>query len=392
MKPDVLVAVEDPGAANALAPVVAALRREDRMDVCWICHPYAQPAFVSFGLPMGDGESITPAVIERRFATRPPRLVLIGTAENVQSIDRVCLLQARRLGIPSLCLLDYWSQYTERFSGATAGERLAYLPDRICVMDQAANDALVAVGIPAHRLIVTGHPYLETYVQRLPPFPPAARARYLQGLGLAPDRRIVTFVSETFGWSYDPSYQFPPRSTSRERTVIILEHVLAVLSDLVRERGLRIAVVNKLHPKNTLEEFEWLDRRLWPFPVRSLTATDNPSLLRASSLVIGMTSMLLVEAACVGVPSLSVVPRAAEEQLGPGGAQICDVARNPEELRETVARLLVVERGGWAPNTPPLSVLHAGATARVVRSLYGLLGLLEEPSRAMVSEAAQTDG
>jgi hypothetical protein len=366
-RPRVLVAAEDPGAANALAPVVGMLSRDGRVEVSSACGPMAASVFERFAVPSFAESACDADGWLDRFA---PALLLLGTSENRESVDRRLHRQARRRGIPTVCLLDYWSQFAQRFSEAGPDGHLGLVPDRIFVMDEPARDALIAEGVPPERLDVTGHPYLDYFQQSAPTLRPADAAAFRASLGLASQTRLITFVSETFGFTCGEDARFEPLSTSRERTIVVLEHLLAALARIVPGLDQEVALVNKLHPKNTAGEFASVPRRSLPFTMHVLTDADNTQLLQASALVIGMTSMLLVEAACLGLPTLSILARPADDSIGPGRRAHGVVVRSPEELHTELARLLHGRTvcAAASPGAP-----HRGATRRVVDRLYYLV-------------------
>jgi hypothetical protein len=379
--PKVLVAVQDPGAANVVAPVAARLFNDGKTVLSVICQGFARDVLLRFSVPFKEPcdyglRKVTSAAAERILARESPNVLLVGTSENTQSLDRLLTVKARSLGIPVISMLDYWSNYSKRFSGMSSNERFLYLPDLIFLMDEHARNDMLAEGFPPERLFVTGHPYLEGLLVKSLLLPEKKRARFRSSLGVPEGSCLVTFASETFGWSYDPSYRFPRLSRSRERTVIVLEHLLEALSELAEENKLKVFLLNKLHPKNKLGEFRWIKNLALPFPVLSLRKTDNNALIQSSSLVVGMTSMFLLEASYLGTQTLYVVPREVEERILSGEVGFSLMARNPSELRAMLRNVLVNGR----LKAPPVrdrrdGVKHQGATCRAALKLYEVLGI-----------------
>ncbi|MFQ5903276.1 MAG: hypothetical protein ACE5JO_06260, partial [Candidatus Binatia bacterium] len=206
--------------------------------------------------------------------------------------------------------------------------------------------------------------------------PEKERARFRRSLGVPEDHFLITFASETFGWTHESSYRFPLLSGSRERTIIVLEHFLKVLSELAHEKDFKPFLLNKLHPKNKLSQFGWIKDLALPFPVRSVMRMDNNALIQSSSLVVGMTSLFLLEAWALGVPTLHIVPREIEERILGGGIHSRLIARTPSELSMMLRNLL---KDG-CPTAPPIQkktdvANHQGATYRATMKLYELLGI-----------------
>lgn len=371
-----LIAAHDPGGATALLPVIRTLAAQGLVSLRIIGDGAAASLFARAGIEFepvrgcdGTGELF---MVARRLLERErPDLVLVGSSE-AYAIERALTEAAARAGVPSVCLLDYWSQYAERFSGEEPSERWRYLPDLVFVMDETARDEMVTLGVSPSCVVVVGHPHLSTLSRSVAPLAAAARAAFRETLGVPSGGRLVTFASETFGWQWDPSYRFQPLSGKTERTVVVLEHLLAALTELAEAQQIPLLVVNKLHPKNRPEEFAWLDHLVLPFPVRTMADADNTTLVRASDLVAGMTSMFLLEAACLGVPTLAVVPRPVEERVFANryGAR-CAIARDPLGLRRLLGQALV----GGGPQSPAVIADEEDAAEGVAARLYALLGI-----------------
>ncbi len=384
--PKILVAVQDPGAANVTAPVATRLMSDGKVVLSVLCLKFARDAFRRFRVPFKELHDFglrqaSPAAAELILAMEAPDMLLVGTNEEIQSLERWLTVTAKARGIPVISLLDYWCNYTQRFCGESPDERFLYLPDLIFIMDERAKDDMLAEGFPPERLFVAGHPYLEGYVAQTRVLPERERTRFRKSLGLPEESCLITFASETFGWTYDSSYRFPLVSGSRERTTIVLEHVLRVLSEIVQETGLKIFLLNKLHPKNRPDQFSWIEDLALPFPVRSVKRLDNCALIQSSRLVVGMTSMFLLEASALGVLTLPIVPREIEERYLGNWTPSRPIARTPGELRISLQNLLENGRFNDSQILERQGVMnHRGATRRAIEKLYEVLGILHGAS------------
>ena len=89
-----------------------------------------------------------------------PRVVLVGTASNPDTIglDLVCC--ARKRGVPSVGVIDLPVGADRRFRGRSS-DPMAYAPDRVGVPDVYTRDQFLAVGFPPERLVVIGHPHYD---------------------------------------------------------------------------------------------------------------------------------------------------------------------------------------------------------------------------------------
>jgi hypothetical protein len=123
-----------------------------------------------------------------------------------------------------------------------------------------------------------------------------------------------------------------------------------------------------LHPKNTKEE-------LAPFLkyFHQISQGDPPlPLFFAADLVVGMTSMLLMEAAIMGRSTLSIVPRDVEKVALPtirSGITPCVTTR--KELRTVLPDLLARCQQPMAVG--PRSLVHPGSRQRTVAFIENLL-------------------
>ncbi|HEX9880285.1 MAG TPA: hypothetical protein VGB25_08845 [Candidatus Binatia bacterium] len=381
--------VQDPGAANVTAPVAARLMGDGKTALTVLCLRFAREVFRRFGVPYRELHDYglrrqSAAAAARILAAESPDLVVVGTNEEPQSLDRWLTVTAKARGIPVVSILDYWCNYSQRFSGPSGEERFLYLPDLVFVMDEQARDEMISEGFPAEGLFISGHPYLEVCQGQSGRLSEDERGRFRRSLGVPGGGRLLTFVSETFGWTYDSSYRFKPVSGSRERTIIVLEHLLRAVTEIVKEKGLEVFILNKLHPKNSLGQFAWIQSLALPFPVRSVKRLDNSTLVQSSDLVVGMTSMFMLEAAVLGVPTLHVVPREIEEGFLGRGTRARRLARTPAELRKELLDFLAGEVGKGAREADaPMPLNHRGATVRAAGKLYQILGIADDLPSAL---------
>jgi hypothetical protein len=92
--------------------------------------------------------------LERALRMTSPDMVV---TTNAPRGERAALLAARKLGIPSLCLLDLYPPE----DGAWLKEN--WYGTRICVLNQAVKDMLVALGRNDSDILVTGNPAFDRH-------------------------------------------------------------------------------------------------------------------------------------------------------------------------------------------------------------------------------------
>ena len=311
---DVLMFVEDSGAANYVAPLPAALTESGWSSTllgAGSAREYLRERAVC------TIEVTCTTTAEQVLTALHPRLLVVGTSENPQTLGLELILQARQRGIDSVGVVDLQAHANHGFRGRST-TALTYAPDWLVVPDAWTQDAYARLGYPPQQTVICGHPHYDrvraigehlAQEERT-----ALRRRVLPG-ALA-NRPVVVFLAEV-STGLNPhqsqrsvTYTFRGRGTSTDRTAVVLEEFLDAVA-LLRPRPY---LVLRLHPKNSMDEF-----------MAYLPAFDTVShggmpyeLVCAADLVVGMTTTLLFEATLMGCPTLSILPRAVEQTWLPG--------------------------------------------------------------------------
>ncbi len=373
---DILIYVEDPGAANYVAGLLEAVDRRGCVAELYAAGSGATH-LRSLGTPFEQVS--TDDAVATLLDRVPPRVVAVGTSEDVDTPAFDLIAEARRRGLVSVGLVDGPSNADHRFRGRSQ-EPLAHAPDWILVADAAVREQFVTLGASPDRILTVGHPRYDTVLalghRLLTIDRPSLRNRYFPDA--SPDRPVLVFLTElSDGVNPDryhrtPDYTLQGRGDVDGRTEIVLEEVL----DAVRDLAPRPYVVLRLHPKNTAADFApWLgeiDLLHHGGPADSLLES-----LYAADLVVGLTTILMMEAALLGRPTLSVVPRPSEASWLPSiGLGLTPCVTEREVLR---ARLPDMLADGWAPRSAVADVVETGAAERVA----GVLCDLARPTAAI---------
>ena len=304
----VLFAAQDPGGRNAIMPVILALKSE--------------------------GAEVGTDVAE-------PDIFIAGTSAG-DSLDKQIM---RTLGVtPSLYVLDFWLNYWQRFSSAGKKD-FAFLPTRICVMDEIAKKEMIAEGFPTERLIVTGNPHFDHF----------ADAVERKG-----EEERILFVSQPLS----SLAAMPGFSAAACDEYAAIGNILDVLRTLPPKYYLSL----RLHPKEPKGKYkEYLEPRV--------RRADEPTLeeaLSKSGLIIGMSSPVLIQAAAAGKKVLSYEP----ELLGndPLVSNRVGVTTRIESKEALADALVAYAIGKWDFKTRSLrEVWPKGATERVVEVVHALV-------------------
>lgn len=307
--PYVLVFTREAGGAETLAPVIKQL--EKKLPLLIIANQHACERFDRHGiiyhtLPDYSEEALEQLCMKERGALPT---ALFTSATSMAFIDMTeCYLWvwAKKRGIPSVAALDQWNNYTLRFSGPDKGEELKYFPDVVAIMDAFALCEMAEEGIPENILRITGQPALEDLMksrEELLALRDGIRAR----LNVGPETKLVLFASECIGRDFHGEFGFNEKMT--------FDMTLASLKRVAAETGMRLHLGIKLHPENVIEDIGTGEAEIASAasPVSiSVHRSEIPyrQLIVAADVVVGMTSMLLVESAVLGVPVVSVQPNA----------------------------------------------------------------------------------
>ena len=338
MEIDIVIYVEDPGAANFVAGLPEALEKHG-LKTRLLAGGFAYHYLLDRGIqPELLSKSVNSA---RELLTRlKPRLVMVGTSENPETFGFDLITAARTLGIMTLGVVDAFGNADYRFRGHT-DKPLFYSPEWLAVPDQWTKEAYLELGYPVERLAVCGHPHYDYVLDTAARLGKQDKKHFRDKIFPSNHNNgpVIVFVSEISTglnpgkYRHRPDYSMTGRGTRTDRTGIVLEEFLDALALCNQEHYL----VLRMHPKNTKEE-------LAPFlKYFNQISQGEPSLalVFAADLVVGMTSMLLMEAAIMGRPTLSIVPRDAEKVSLPTiRLDITPCVTTREELRTVLPDLL----------------------------------------------------
>ncbi|MBN1392870.1 MAG: hypothetical protein JW947_08725 [Sedimentisphaerales bacterium] len=358
---DVLIFVEDPGAANYIAQLPAALSGRG-WNVKVLADGYAKDLLLQLGLCPETAKNSTEA--GQILSSFNPRVLIVGTASNPDTLGLALVAEARSVKIESIGVVDAVMNSENRFKGRS-GKPLTYAPDWLLVADEPTKAAYSAIGYSAERINVCGHPhydYVRSVRTRLEnEGQNAVRQRVLPGV--SEERKAVIFATECSARLCRPQpgcladYTLSGRKNSKGRTEIVLEEFLDAIK-LIKPRP---HLILRLHPKDVSEDYaQYLDE----FDL--VSSGGSPfELIYASDLVVGLTTMLMLEAALMGKHTLSIVPRGAEKGWLPSvRAGITPCVTTRKQIRTVLADLLC--NNSYKPNNDIGEVFPSGALQRVV--------------------------
>jgi glycosyltransferase involved in cell wall biosynthesis len=323
-KKSILFVSRDRGSANALIPVLKALRSQGDLSLQTAAEKYSIKAFKDEGFEIID-------LSAERLKMNRPDLIVTG-ASMLDSLEKKVIRWAGKGGIKTITLLDYWGHYWHRFT-ISGDKDFNALPDLILVPDESAKAEMIKAAFPKGRLKVTGNPYFDSFIRPKEELPRPVRG--------------ILYVSQ-------PVY----KDASYHSDILKIKEVIRVIQSIDRD----LEMVVKPHPKENPTDFS----KLGP-GVKIDRGTGVKVLLQAYDLLIGTDSTVLFEAALSGKPVISYQPETERvDTLITNKMGLTLKARNPEELKKILKNLLKREKGNRS--IPLIPYLNDGkCTLRVVK-------------------------
>ena len=310
-----------------------------------------------------------------------PAVVVLGN--DLGTLERLFIAEARRLRVPSLLVQDGVIALRPvpapplpapvRVARAALNALGLRLPDprpygqngadRVAVMGEAVARWLIGQGVPAERIVVTGQPrydFLHALRQG------TAQPTGLDALGLPDGAKIIVFSSQPY-----LRYNVCDEAAARRiwRTVV----------EGVKGLGAGHHLVAKLHPAEDLEGTRrWLGHDFAPEWTLTRDADVLSLLWRADALVTLMSSTAL-EAMCLGKPVVLLDAGVMPEPIPYSESGAALRARDAEELTARLRQALYDDgvRQALARAREAFLPAHVGpldgqASLRVAREIESL--------------------
>ena len=364
---DVLIFVEDAGAANYVSPLPEALQNQG-LTVRLLATGAASAQLEVLGVQF----QFLPLEIsaERVVSQYRPRLILVGTSENLDTLGLELVVRGKACRIPTVGVVDGAANAGFRFRGR-GNSALTYAPDWLFVPDEGVYSNYGELKFPRSQIKVCGHPHYDRVVRERARFSAVGRDFLRREMfpSASPERPILLFATELSD-GLDPtqfvrseSYTLAGRGTSEMRTEIVLEEVL----DAAKEMSPRPYLVLRLHPNEDAEAYRMYSDEIDTFS----EGGSSLEAIFASDLVIGMTSILLIEAILLYKTTISIVPREMERawlsSVGPG---ITPCVTTRGEIVPEILRAL----GSSGPDPRNVdAVFPLGSTSNVVANVLHVL-------------------
>ncbi|MDN0075831.1 hypothetical protein QU481_13135 [Crenobacter sp. SG2303] len=309
----VAILAGDPGGAKALLPLVARLSAEKiKISVAGYFQAFAVWSNEHVPCCRLNDESELYAWLDNLPGVK---LLLLGTSVNALSLERKAIQWGGNNGVPSIAVLDYWSNYRARFLGE-ANELL--LPSLIAVMDDNAKRSMEMEGFPAEIVKVTGQPVLESLTQYKlsSSLKEWLRNCLLKKYGVD---FLFVFVSQPLSSFYAQSIfdgvvlPFDEKLALRD----VVTELDKVLLHAGEERQLKACVLVRRHPREMATPDELSTGRVRVVEAENFQFEQlkvaSYEYVQVADLVFGMNSMLLLEGCYLKSHVLSYQPGVVSE-------------------------------------------------------------------------------
>lgn len=294
----ILFFAHDPGGANAIAPLIPKLA-DNRLCI------YGQGSAAKiFNVPEYNGTA------EELFSSIKPDLLITGTSAGNKTEKELRLI-SKNNAVPSLAILDFWSNYGIRFSPYSTTEKdvyeqnksFPYLPDYLIVMDNYTKQQCILEGIPESIIYPLGNPHFDTIRSQKNTDISEIRSTLLEK-----KEKLIVFASECTTEDYGSGIE--------------LETVQDILSIIPSSYKLII----KKHPRDSKTKY----KEYLKFVVDEQYTSVQTIL--AADIIISKSSMMLIEAMLLDKPIISYQKHSQNDNFILSKMKIIPFIRTKEEL------------------------------------------------------------
>lgn len=335
----ILFAAQQAGTATALTPVAQKLLSDNNKlhfaASSPAVHIWTQNAISCRQI---NGEHL---VLQKLFDLTQPDIIVTGATVK-SNIERRLWSEAQKRGIPSIAVLDSWTNISPRFR---VNNDLYVIPTAILTIDQTMKAELQANARIKSRVYVTGQPYIESTLNSYKPST------------VPPPTTFVFFAGGQL-----------PQGAEHTGLGPVLEAIKVLLKSIAGHKKVRLLI--KPHPSDNRHAWMgWYRQQSGPDQTL-LSITDAPveSLLSSVHGVIGLTSITLVIAGLMGLPVLSLqTAGAASSNRKLEEMKNIYFARSPDAIGEGV-KFLVNHKGAPLMNRDSLADF-AASTDRTIDAI-----------------------
>lgn len=283
MSKKITFVVRQPGAANAFIPLIMEMNSSGDFEISILAFDLSWRLLENAALGFSKIESFSDAI---QYLIPNCDYLVTGTSEKVAD-DELFWKWANDNGIPSLAYVDQWSNLAQRFD-------CHYLPATIAVIDGKAQQELESLPIDKCRIQITGSPVFDALEKVV-----NSSTRSKKGL-----RVLFVMEPDISGMSNE---QIRNRHGFTEFDCLRAGY--KATCEYARRQNASLRFALKPHPRDdqtrVQQMLKALDSDASIVPVEVWEGSREEALIE-SDVVMGIRSMLLLEAAYVHKPVISI--------------------------------------------------------------------------------------
>ncbi|MBD22919.1 MAG: hypothetical protein CL572_04580 [Alphaproteobacteria bacterium] len=236
------------------------------------------------------------------YLKRKIDLILMGSTAKFEKIQKLIFNYANNEKILVIGIADAKMSSAFRFKS----DKENMIPNYLLVTNEDTKKNLVNLGFPKNKIFNTGHPQYENLLSLKKNFSKEKIKKLkIKVLGKQFENYpVITFVSEPTIPDYNKSEfcgDWPKEWINMERNNLAINVFKRYAKFLFND----YYKIIRLHPKNKIEKSKNFDIHFDKVSFRE----DSDSILLISDIIVGITSSMLIEAAVIGIPTLSIQSR-----------------------------------------------------------------------------------
>jgi len=271
----ILLGTRDAGPAHYLAKIA----EDNPQNFRFIGSRISKPVFKMYGLEEFSGVMSGMSGFE---------IIMTGTCLD-SGLDKDLVIIGKANGVTTVSVVDHWTFIKERF---TDEKNHAVIPYHVIVNDDYAMSLAISAGIPSEKVLALGNPVLEFPVFKNNDA--IAKAPAGKVIDSIENGMLLLFISEQLAQDYR-AHLYQDEGYDEYR---VLEDICSILEPEDR-------VWIKLHPQEDAAKYNnFLSGQV----LIADSSIPTGSLLETADWIIGMRSMLLLEASNMRCDILSYRP------------------------------------------------------------------------------------
>jgi len=317
----VIFVAQDPGGCDSLLPIIKEVSGRSGDESLCLMGGKSRDLLKKENIPYVDVEVHSRDEVLNIADKFNADVIVAGTSFGL-SVDKLLIDFAKSTkSIKTVSIVDYWSNYWHRFKDRDSGKE--YMPDFILVIDDFMKDEMVREGFDESRIRVTGNPHFDKFSEN-----PVRTRR--------PEENTVLFISQPFtelsNQQLDLGYD----------EMQVLADLVSVLIGINNADGEKLALTIRPHPKEDPAKFHNLVQKFGnDIRIEIDAHSELPTALSRCRLVIGMSSIVLFEAALMRKATISYQPNVRNDFSILNRLDISKTVKTKTELHERIRSSLM---------------------------------------------------